>query len=395
MTKPQAKPAASPPAKPMAQPKGTKPAGSGQLKGAAGGPGQPKSTISPAGAQDEHQVKFNTVQEKWQRVSNQLSFSDVYDRLEKTGSKVQGLDQRIAALRSRGYHYGSSWEARATTLKERWPGQQQQALSLLDQERANFNLTAQQTNNMLTRAATVPTALLALENQLNSLEQGVSAAEQRISSTFNQTLQETRLLEQELAQAEFLLDSLDSASFNLYPDEAGVAVCKAKWVSDREEPSGLLFLTNARLLFEQREEKATKKVLFITTEKQLVQELLWHAPVGTVEEMNAEAQRRLLARNKELLTLYFSQRSRESPNEATLQLFGTDNHTWVGLIRRVREGRIDAELVDMGGQEVTVLPEPKSIPTQCPNCGAQLPEVFRGMRTVPCDYCGTSVPIEY
>lgn len=358
-------------------------------------PGGPaKAPVAKTGGlSPEHQAKLDAARNQWSSISTQISLPQVHAKLEKTANTVSNLDNKIAALRARGYKFGQSWEARAQTLQEQWPQQQQTALDLLQQQQSGLQISAREIEGYFGQAAVNAAVLMALDAGLNSFQGRLNAAESQVGGVFGSTAREADLLEAELDQASFLLDSLDSASFQLYPDETGVAVCHAKWVSDREEPTGLLFLTTARVLFEQREEKVTKKVLFIATEKQLVQELLWHAPVGAVEDMNAEDISRFMARNKELLTLRFNIRTREIPNDVQLDLLDADNHTWIGLIRRVKEGRVDAEVVET--QDGAVLPEPKSIPTKCPSCGAQLPEVFRGMRTVACDYCGTIVPIEY
>ncbi len=36
---------------------------------------------------------------------------------------------------------------------------------------------------------------------------------------------------------------------------------------------------------------------------------------------------------------------------------------------------------------------PKELPTVCPNCSAPLPPIFKGMKQVVCDYCGTIINI--
>ena len=51
---------------------------------------------------------------------------------------------------------------------------------------------------------------------------------------------------------------------------------------DKDGVGGVLFLTDQRLLFEQKEEVVTKKVLFIATEKQKVQALAWEIPVANI-----------------------------------------------------------------------------------------------------------------
>ncbi|MGC9346876.1 MAG: hypothetical protein ACP5JG_01955, partial [Anaerolineae bacterium] len=219
-----------------------------------------------------------------------------------------------------------------------------------------------------------------------------------VRRTFDATWEQALTLKQELREVERLLEALDSAKFDLYPDEHAIAACEATWTSDAQEPEGMLFLTNARLIFEQREEVATKKILFVTTEKKLVQEKLWESPIGAVEELEAEDQRAFL-RRKEMLTLRFSERTRETPGDITLRLKGTDNETWRSLIRRAKSGEIEAERfgTPSPGEQLAAQIEQESaeadkeIPTVCPNCNAPLPPIYKGMNQVVCDYCGSTI----
>mgnify|MGYP007050318664 CR=1 FL=1 len=232
------------------------------------------------------------------------------------------------------------------------------------------------------------------------LQSNINAADRRVRDTFDQTQQQTYLLKREIDKVQFLFDALDEASFDLLPDEHPIAACEAVWTSDQDEPEGRLFLTDARLIFEQRQEIAKKKVLFITTEKELIQKKLWESPIGAVEELEAEDKKSFL-RRQELLTLRFSERTRETPGDVTLQLKNTDNESWRALIRKAKTGQINSERYGAPAPEqqlaATIEQEtttpPKDLPTVCPNCAASLPPIFKGMKQVVCDYCGTTVNI--
>lgn len=87
---------------------------------------------------------------------------------------------------------------------------------------------------------------------------------------------EISALQNQLPMIENTLDWGESASFGFLPGESVVRAVKAVWTrdqkEDREDPDGILFLTDQHLIFEQREEIASKKVLFVTTERQKVQQ---------------------------------------------------------------------------------------------------------------------------
>ena len=128
--------------------------------------------------------------------------------------------------------------------------------------------------------------------------------------------------------------------------------------------------------------------------------MLWHSPIGAVDELESEDQKKFLKR-KEMLTLRFSERTRDTPGDVTLQLVGADNETWTSLIRRTKSGQIDAERFGAPPPEEQLVAEieaevkesDEELPTQCPNCNAPLPQVFKGMKQLECDYCGAVVNI--
>ncbi len=125
-----------------------------------------------------------------------------------------------------------------------------------------------------------------LQSQVKVLEDKASAAERSISGMYDQVQNQLYKLSSRLDQIEFMLTNLAEASFQLLPTESGLAAVKAVWCisgkEQKDDPQGILFLTDQRILFEQKQEVATKKVLFIATEKQKVQALQWEVPTCPV-----------------------------------------------------------------------------------------------------------------
>ena len=242
-----------------------------------------------------------------------------------------------------------------------------------------------------------------VDNRLWALENQVNEAQRNVRGLFDSTEQEISTLMGNIQRVRFMLDALDNASFDLLPDEHGVAVCEAQWTSDHQQPEGMLFLTNSRVIFEQREEQVTKKVLFIATEKKLVQNLLWDAPVGAVSEMEAEDKKGgfLGIGRQELLTLRFPERTRELPSDVTLHLKGgATNEEWRTLIRQAKSGQIDADMFgapppqeQLADQVEAEAEAPTELPTRCPGCNATLPPIYKGMKQVECEYCGAMINI--
>jgi hypothetical protein len=237
------------------------------------------------------------------------------------------------------------------------------------------------------RGGTVPisraeVAVEALEQKIEGAHSAVSAMYDGLQTNVNQT-------KSQIEEIGWLLDQLDQASFKLHPAEDPVAACTAQFLeTNKEGPRGVLYLTDERLIFEQKEKKAKKKILFIATEKETVQELILSIPVGQIEKVET-SQKGFLGR-KEMLALQFAPEADLS--SALLRLRGADNEAWAALIGRVQSGEIAKER--SRPKEAAVLETIRDVPTKCSTCGATIEmEIVRGMRELTCEYCGSVIRI--
>ena len=352
-------------------------------------------TKSPAELRAE---RFDDLRSEWASLSGKISLGYLDDEIEDRAGQMDALPLRIADLRKRGYRYNGDWEARVASMSEGWPERRRRATRLQAERARSLKAPAAEIDELCDHSMLSDSALDRLESGLEQLEAQLEDAERAVRGAYDSLDTPLYELQREFDAAEDLLESIGTASFDFYPDENGVAVCKATWTNHPDEPEGLLFLTDGRLVFEQREKKAKKKVLFITTESELVQELLWETPVGNVEELEAEDKRKMLSR-KELLHLGFREYASSSGlhGDVTLQLKGASNEAWAGLIKRVQSGEIEADRFDApspaeaAAAEAASATPPREIPTKCPACGGQLPQLVKGMRELVCEYCGTVV----
>jgi len=149
---------------------------------------------------------------------------------------------------------------------------------------------------------------------------------------------------------------------------------------------GVLYLTDMRLIFEQKEEVATKKVLFVATQKQKLQALQWAVPVGEIDKV-VGSKRGFLGKDDFLTVTLSTGRPFTSTD---LHLKGEAGEAWQGYIGRVKTGDI--------AQERTVPLDQKAVqaaanaPTKCSVCGATLTQtVMRGQTEITCEYCGSKI----
>ena len=166
---------------------------------------------------------------------------------------------------------------------------------------------------------------------------------------------------------------------------------KAVWTrdnskEDKDDPEGILFLTDQRLLFEQKEEIATKKVLFVTTERELVQKLIFEVPVISIESVKATKQG--MFKNEDWIETVLATGS--FSREAKLHLDGQDSNEWQKLITRVKSKEIDADRAIALDEKA--VEKAKSAPSQCPTCGGLITKpVLRGQDTITCEFCGNVI----
>ncbi len=366
-----------------------------------------KKAMSKGGGFDAetYAQRWEALQSQAARVQSAASLGEVADELEDLDALIGALPGRLARLRAQGYRYGRDLEERIAHLSQEWPEVRRRAEDILDDVRRHLRYVDSDVRRALDRARDThsPAAFGAAEAELEALESRIEQARDDVRGAFDRFADQARALQRDLDHLLWASEQLASASFPLHPDEGLVDACEAQWLTHGDEgPKGILFLTDARLIFEQREKVATKKVLFVAVKKKLVQELQFAAPIGGVEIVAAEDVRGgfLGLSKRELLTLRFTTRTEghDIPQARLRLLKGADNQEWVGKIQQVQR----EELVPVGAPAGSpgTAPEPQGsatpqeIPTHCPSCGAPLTATLvKGMHEIRCEYCGAVIRI--
>ncbi|NMC80579.1 MAG: hypothetical protein GYA59_14555 [Chloroflexi bacterium] len=340
-----------------------------------------------------------SLQSKVSQLHSQVTFASLRDNLEDLETRVNGLQQRIKDLRARNYAFDRNLAARASELYRQWTSLRPNVQHEIERQTNQLAIDLQHVESQMSRLAQMsgnPTAarptLTQATTLVDNLESKTRAAESTIRGLYDNFQTQANALAQGLERLEWMLQQLEEASFQLYPTEAGIMAVKAKWYKsgkpEKDSPEGVLFLTDQRLILEQKQEIATKKVLFITTEREKVQQLLFEVPLSLIQEITPSKQG--LFKNEDRIEFLFA--SGAALSNAHLHLLGQDCNEWKGLINRAKSGEFDKDraiAIDAAAVEKV-----KSAPTQCPNCsGALNVAVVRGMDSITCPYCGTVIRI--
>jgi hypothetical protein len=337
-------------------------------------------------------------------LQQEVQFAGVHDTVQDITTTLGGLPGAVLALRSQGYLYSSSLEGQAQALAQQWEtlrsdilAQAQAESRGLSRDMASVSGQVQSLQSAFVRSAALarplyPAAASAVEN-LTAKVQGVQS---RLGALYGGVSQQMYALKVQVNQLGELLKLFQSATFSLQPGESPLDATPATYLRDKDEgPEGLLYLTNHRLLFEQKEEVATKKVLFVTTEKELIQRLLLDQPVGYIQQVEG-SEKGFAVFKKEMLTVQFAPESGLGKSYFRLK---EDSEAWQALIRRVTLGEIEQERVGAAPESAAERAEAeqavaRELPTVCPTCGAPLGQrIARGVQSLACDYCGAAIRV--
>ncbi len=325
------------------------------------------------------------------RLVDEVKLTSVRNTYSTLDSAIANLPLRVQKVRARKYAFNKILETQAEEFQKQWALKRSHVLNQITTE---SNALQSQLRVLESRAAGIANsaAVKMLQSDITNFKARVSASKRAVTDLFDNLNNEVNKVQSQMSQIEKTLDLAESACFGFLPTESVVRAVKALWTRDEQEdktdPKGILFLTDQRLLFEQREEIATKKVLFVTTERKKVQELLFEVPVFSITSVQATKQGML--KNEDWLTLEFE--SGAFARGAKIHLDGQNCDEWQKLITQVKSRELDSDrAIEIDSQAVE---KAKAAPVICPFCGGSITKpVLRGMDSIKCDFCGNVIKL--
>jgi hypothetical protein len=331
-------------------------------------------------------------------LQNDLMLTSIKGDIEDIDSAVAALPANVANIRARGYVFKSYLEKKVETLATQWQGLRANVVQTVETQGRQLQADANSVQAALNMRRSAGAALSTLESKVHAATSSLRGMYDTLDGNVNQT-------QQQIDDVSWTLQQAEQASFGFLPTEAPVEAVPANWKApgDKDGVEGVLYLTDQRLLFEQKEEVATKKVLFITTEKQKVQALNWYIPVSQIDK--ATGSKKGFMGKDDFLTVSCSADAAFLDAQGNtayvpgvggkmaameIHLKGETGEAWQGFVGRVKSQEIAKERtvpVDAAAVEAAA-----SAPTKCPTCGATLSQtVMRGQTEIKCEFCGSVV----
>ena len=273
------------------------------------------------------------------------SLPDVRSDIEDIERSLGEFPGRIAGLRARGYVLADQMDGVTKELSQRWWQARPMVQQHLSTETFSIEADLRSIEAQVTQLGYLgshPTrggpaltqaqvAAKALEAKIDTIVRGLRAGYERLHT-------DLKRFDSLLDQVDWMLKQVTEASFPLANGEGAIRAVKAVWVKSEKEakddPAGVLYLTTQRLIFEQKQDVVTKKVLFITTEKQRVQRLLLEVPLERIS--GAEGKKMGLMGHEDHLGVMLS--PADPVEVARFHIDGQDCNLWQSQVTQARRG---------------------------------------------------------
>lgn len=301
-------------------------------------------TLNTASAHPQIASSVSSLQSSLSSLQSQSSFDDLIEELNRLDKDVTHAVDLLESARDKGFVYQKDLDDLALEILERWEQVYQTTVTEANRQEAAFqprlsplNGQVSQLNARLSNPTLAAGQLRVTESNVSGLLRDVGNIRSNIRNQYSDIQSKTSQLNSKLSTIHWALNQLAEARVQTATGENLVMAVKTRWdqVGDND-PEGILYLTSKRLIFERKEKVATKKILFITTSSELVQEILIDEPVADLREVKAV--NKGLFGHQDFLEVKFPK-----AGEVALHLDGQDSKGWATLIERVRNGRIEDE----------------------------------------------------
>ena len=294
-------------------------------------------------------------------LQSRASFEDAFNRINNVDSTLTKVSELLESARSKGYAYQSDLEETLYHAMGKWDAARPQILDIVNQQSYSFqtrltgiNTMVMSLNSSLGNPVMATNMLRNAQSQVNNLLSLVSRVESDIQNRFGDIETQAQGVNNRLSNIHWAMDQLSGAKFQPASGEDLVMAVKCRWDKEgKEDPEGVLFLSNRRLIFERKEKVATKKVLFVTTASELVQEVLIDQPLGNVREAKPD-NKGLFGHQDYLLTQF----SDPKLGQVAFHIYGQSSKDWAALVERARSAQIEQDRHIGGGLSYADLSKP-------------------------------------
>jgi len=299
--------------------------------------------LNTASAHPDIAYEIGSIQTSLDDLQNRAGLSEVQADIANLDANLRHALSLLESARDKGYKYQNDLEDIAFDTMSRWQEIRNRVEDSIHEQaglmRTNLqpvDTSVQRLNATLADVSATTAVLGDVQNEIRQAMDTVYDAERTIEGAYADIESKASQLTTRLTRIHWALTQRDEASFAFDSDEDLYMAVTARWDQEgKEDPEGILFLTNQRLIFERKEKVSTKKILFITTASELIQEPMVVKPLAEVK--NVKAQVKGLFGHQDFLEVEFSDKT------IPFHLSGQDSEDWAKMVRDAKSGKIEEE----------------------------------------------------
>lgn len=335
---------------------------------------------------------FSTLQSKFSQFADAVRMSNINREISNIGASVAKLPVEIKKVRSRGYAFSSWLETKAEVFQNHWEVVQQRVHHAIHNETDDLKKDYAEAEHRIAKVEKLQSSpdklekfLPEVESVIEHLENKIEAAQHRIKEIYATLSQDVSQTTHHLSKLNWYCDLKDEASFDFLAGEALFLAADAEWNDGKDKPDGILYLTDQRLIFEQKEK--TGKTLGLFGGKK-VQEVEWAIPLHQIDGVQAKKKGMLGG----IDLLHFTLGSGAPYAKITVEVKGgVDCKFWAKQVQRMIRGETkDERAIDADPELIEKL---RKAPSECHVCGGTLPMLVAGQNQIACPYCGSTIRV--
>jgi hypothetical protein len=317
--------------------------------------------INVALANPQISPETNSLNSSLEDIKTRSSLSKVSEEVNRLENDLIHALDLLESARREGYVYQKDLEEIAYKAMDKWQEIKPDILANIPQQAEEFQkklLTLRpqviRVNNTLSNPISAAPVIRDASTQVNNLSSEINQIENALESRFSDIRGRTGEITVRLNLIHWGMDQLNQAKFTLADSEDLIHAVQARWDQEGDQdPEGVLYLTNKRMIFERKEKIATKKILFITTASEFIQEVLIDQKIETCR--NEKAIHKGLFGNQDFLLIRFSD---TKLGDISFHLNGQDCNLWVTWIQKAKSGEIDSDRSSGSGISFTDITGP-------------------------------------
>lgn len=350
------------------------------------------SSRSTGGSADV-QRKIDSMKREFGRLEDQSDLSTIQSEINQINEQLAEFPGELNNFRRRGFVHSRELEESLRTQQRQWRAASSKVDTALKAHKSRLKANTRSTSRLVARARPgQASAVSSAERSVDSLAKKIAASERELRAQYSNVESDLTVIDSKFRKIRWMLDALEESNeIKLRSSEGPLMAVESDWHRDGDEgPEGVLFMTDQRLLFEQREEIVTKKRFGVfKADSETVQKLWLDINVSDIDKVDDKEEGGFLGMGKaDIIELICSANAPVS--RARFHIKGQESSDWRSLIRRAKSGEVANEKHAKAKAAPTL-----KFPSTCPNCMGTLPEPNRGAARVQCDFCGSMVgPIE-